>query len=92
LGYICQYLLIFHIIYVDNHHFVAEDKEGLLEKLDELEKTLNHAEANIITKYDLTKPIAKSLNTSDKIEGLICLIPKSVLTHHYVEFRMTLRR
>ena len=63
----------------------------LLSDLDEFEKSLNHAE-NHLTTVECTSSIVVNLVLCKSIENFVSLIPKSVLVHHYVYFRMTLRR
>ena len=63
----------------------------LLSDLDEFEKSLNHAE-NCLTTVECTSPIVVNLVLCKSIENFVGLIPESVLVHHYVYFRMTLRR
>lgn len=63
----------------------------LLSDLNEFEKSLNHAE-NDLTTVESTSSIVDNLVSFKSIEKFVGLIPESVLVHHYVYFRMTLRR
>ena len=89
--YVCLCILLFSI---STFAFVAAEKD-LLTDFDGLEKTLNHVENHLSTQAELRKSIKESLlelGLCEPTEKLITLIPKSILTYHYVQFRMTLRK
>jgi len=74
---------------------IVAAEEQLLKDLDEFEKTLNHAENHLTTKASPEAPIKETLVTLGVCElddKLIRLIPDSILTNNYVEFRLTLRK
>jgi len=74
---------------------ISAAEEKLLKGLDEFEKTLNHAENYLTTKASSEAPIKETLVTLglyEKDDKLIKLIPESISTNNYVEFRMTLRK
>lgn len=69
--------------------------DDLLISLNEFEKSLNLAESHLITEVDSTSPIVDiliNLKLCISTEKFVSLIPKSIFAHHYVYFRMTLRR
>ena len=69
--------------------------DDLLRDLNEFEKSLNQAESHLTTKEDSTSSIIETLVKLDRCkstEKFVNLMPKSILVHHYVYFRMTLRR
>lgn len=69
--------------------------DDLLIDLNEFEKSLNQAESHLIAEVDSTSSIVDILVNLDlyiSTEKFVSLLPKSVLAHHYVYFRMTLRR
>ena len=74
---------------------IAAAEELLLKELDDFEKTLTHAESHLTTKASPEAPIKETLVTlgvCEEDDKLIKLIPDSILTYNYVEFRMTLRK
>ena len=78
-----------------NSVFVAAEKD-LIKEFDEFEKILNHAENHLTTQAEPRKSITESLEElglcDPAKEKLVKLIPKTILTYHYVQFRMTLRK
>lgn len=80
---------------IDFYSYKAVRMDNLLTDLNEFEKCLNHAESHLTMKVDSTSSIVDtlvSLGLCKSIKKFVSLIPKSVLAHHYVYFRMTLRR
>jgi len=70
-------------------------REDLLGELDDFEKILNQAEDHLTTKASPEAPIKETLVTLgvyEQDDKLIKLIPESILTNNYVDFRMTLRK
>ena len=77
---------------------VVKQSNQLLKHLEEFEKLLNHSQG-----YIAFNAIVKSFvvclekdwglyDPKDEIHRLIDLIPKTIMIHHYVHFRMALRR
>jgi len=73
----------------------AVAEKDLLQELDDFEKTLNHAESHLTTKAPPEAAIKETLVTLGVCENddkLIKLIPETISTNNYVEFRMILRK
>ena len=69
--------------------------ECLLNDLDKFEELLKQAENHLTREETHELSITGSLislHLCESTEKFISLIPKTILTHHYVHFRMTLRR
>ena len=80
---------------ISSYKIVADRMDNLLIDVNEFEKSLNHAESQLIAKVDSTSSIVDilvNLNLCISTDKFVSLVPKSVLAHHYVYFRMTLRR
>ena len=80
---------------ISSYKIVADRMDNLLIGVNEFEKSLNHAESQMIAKVDSTSSIVDILVNLDlciSTDKFVSLVPKSVLAHHYVYFRMTLRR
>jgi len=70
-------------------------KESLLKDLDEFEKNLYQAEKYLTTQVDPRSPLIDNMveiKFCDKTDSFVSLVPRSILSHHYVHFRMSLRR
>ena len=75
--------------------FIDDKMDDLLSDLNEFEKSLYRAENHLTTVESRTSSIIDTLvnlGFCKSTEKFVSLIPKSVLVHHYVYFRMTLRR
>ena len=80
---------------ISSYKIVADRMDNLLIDVNEFEKSLNQAESQLIAKVDSTSSIVDILVNLDlciSTDKFVSLVPKSVLAHHYVYFRMTLRR
>ena len=67
----------------------------LLNDLDKFEGLLKQAKNHLTREETHESSITGSLialHLCESTEKFISLIPKTILTHHYVHFRMTLRR
>jgi len=76
-------------------HVYLIAKKSLLHDLDEFEKTLNQAEKYLTSEADPRKPLIQNMmdiSICEETDSFVTLVPRSVLTYHYVHFRMTIRR
>ena len=67
----------------------------LLNDLDKFEELLKQAENYLTGEETYESSITGSLialHLCESTEKFVSLIPKTILAHHYVHFRMTLRR
>lgn len=82
----------------------VKQPDRLLKHLEDFEKLLNHSEDHIVTSIAtkslfVAKPLMICLekdwelcDPQDDNYKLTSLIPKTIMIHHYVHFRMALRR